>query len=81
MVTYLRLVLGRFYCTFTALLRKSLIINGAGEGNRTLVYVVVKSGKEWLRFKLRVHRPMEHIFPFGRATYQAIDEFYPFSTG
>jgi hypothetical protein len=24
-------------CTFTALLRKSLIINGAGEGNRTLV--------------------------------------------
>ena len=25
------------YCTFTALIRKSLIINGAGEGNRTLV--------------------------------------------
>jgi hypothetical protein len=25
------------YCTFTALLRKSLIINGAGEGNRTPV--------------------------------------------
>jgi hypothetical protein len=27
------------YCTFTALLRKCLIINGAGEGNRTLVTV------------------------------------------
>src|SRR5713101_260417 len=26
-----------FYCTLTALTRKSLIINGAGEGNRTLV--------------------------------------------
>src|SRR6185503_9513815 len=26
-----------FYCTFTALLCKSLIISGAGEGNRTLV--------------------------------------------
>src|SRR6266481_8737426 len=26
-----------FYCTLTALRRKSLIINGAGEGNRTLV--------------------------------------------
>ena len=25
------------YCTFTALIRKPLIINGAGEGNRTLV--------------------------------------------
>jgi hypothetical protein len=25
------------YCTFTALIRKLLIINGAGEGNRTLV--------------------------------------------
>jgi hypothetical protein len=23
------------YCTFTALIRKPLIINGAGEGNRT----------------------------------------------
>ena len=28
---------GSVYCTFTALLRKSLIINGAGEGNRTLI--------------------------------------------
>ena len=28
-----------FYCTFTALLRKSLITNGAGEGNRTLVII------------------------------------------
>ena len=27
------------YCTFTALIRKSLIISGAGEGNRTLVTV------------------------------------------
>ena len=27
------------YCTFTALLRKSLIISGAGEGNRTLVII------------------------------------------
>ena len=26
-----------FYCTFTAIRRKSLIMNGAGEGNRTLV--------------------------------------------
>ena len=26
-----------FYCTFTALIHKSLIMNGAGEGNRTLV--------------------------------------------
>ncbi len=25
------------YCTFTALIRKSLIMNGAGEGNRTLI--------------------------------------------
>src|SRR5580765_4412745 len=25
------------YCTFTAIKRKSLIINGAGEGNRTLI--------------------------------------------
>jgi hypothetical protein len=25
------------YCTFTALIHKSFIINGAGEGNRTLV--------------------------------------------
>jgi hypothetical protein len=33
------------YCTFTALLCKSLIINGAGEGNRTLVTnIVVYSG-------------------------------------
>jgi hypothetical protein len=30
-----------FYCTFTALLHKSLIMNGAGEGNRTLVTIVV----------------------------------------
>jgi transposase InsO family protein len=30
------------YCTFTALIRKSLIINGAGEGNRTLV-IITKS--------------------------------------
>src|ERR1039458_8113460 len=28
---------GSVYCTFTALVRKSLIINGAGEGNRTLI--------------------------------------------
>src|SRR5271155_4197867 len=28
---------GSIYCTFTALHRKPLIINGAGEGNRTLV--------------------------------------------
>jgi hypothetical protein len=27
-----------FYCTFTALNCKCLIINGAGEGNRTLVF-------------------------------------------
>jgi len=27
-----------FSCTFPALLRKSLIINGAGEGNRTLAH-------------------------------------------
>ena len=27
------------YCTFTALLRKCLIMNGAGEGNRTLVII------------------------------------------
>ena len=27
------------YCTFTALIRKSLIINGAGEGNRTLMII------------------------------------------
>jgi hypothetical protein len=27
------------YCTFTALICKSLIINGAGEGNRTLVII------------------------------------------
>src|SRR5437867_13052297 len=27
----------RFTCTLLALIRKSLIINGAGEGNRTLV--------------------------------------------
>jgi len=26
-----------FYCTFTAIRRKCLIMNGAGEGNRTLV--------------------------------------------
>jgi hypothetical protein len=30
---------GSTYCTFTALRRKSLIINGAGEGNRTLVTI------------------------------------------
>ena len=37
-----------FTCTLLALLRKSLIINEAGEGNRTLVtYLVVKSGGEW----------------------------------
>ena len=36
------------YCTFTALLRKSLIINGAGEGNRTLITnLVVESGLKW----------------------------------
>jgi hypothetical protein len=29
----------RFTCTLLALLRKSLIINGAGEGNRTLVII------------------------------------------
>jgi len=28
---------GLIYCTFTAHTHKSLIINGAGEGNRTLV--------------------------------------------
>jgi hypothetical protein len=32
------------YCTFTALTRKSLIYNGAGEGNRTLVYSKVVYG-------------------------------------
>ena len=32
-----RQFLGSVYCTFTALICKSLIINGAGEGNRTLV--------------------------------------------
>ena len=31
------------YCTFTALIRKSLIINGAGEGNRTLVSALISS--------------------------------------
>jgi hypothetical protein len=30
---------GESACVFTALLRKSLIINGAGEGNRTLVSI------------------------------------------
>jgi hypothetical protein len=29
----------RIYCTLTALIRKGLIINGAGEGNRTLVII------------------------------------------
>jgi hypothetical protein len=29
----------QFTCTLLALLRKSLIINGAGEGNRTLVSI------------------------------------------
>jgi len=29
------------YCTFTALLYKSLLINGAGEGNRTLVSMAI----------------------------------------
>ncbi len=29
--------LGHIYCTFTALICKCLIMNGAGEGNRTLV--------------------------------------------
>ncbi len=35
-----------FYCTLTELTRKSLIINGAGEGNRTLVIITtaVSSG-------------------------------------
>jgi len=28
-----------FYCTFTAIRRKCLTINGAGEGNRTLVII------------------------------------------
>jgi hypothetical protein len=53
---------GSLYCTFTALLRKSLIIHGAGEGDRTLVtsmvvenggkwFLVVKSGQKW--FKMR----------------------------
>jgi hypothetical protein len=37
------------YCTFTAAICKSLIINGAGEGNRTLVsifpnHVLTESG-------------------------------------
>ena len=36
------------YCTFTALLRNSLIIHGAGEWNRTLMTrVVVLSGEKW----------------------------------
>ena len=30
-----------FYCTFTALLHKALIMNGAGEGNRTLVFIQI----------------------------------------
>ena len=33
-----------FYCTFTALVRKCLIMRGAGEGNRTLVSI---PSREW----------------------------------
>jgi hypothetical protein len=32
-------IAGGFTCTLLALLRKALIINGAGEGNRTLVII------------------------------------------
>ena len=32
-----KIIAARIYSSFTAILRKSLIINGAGEGNRTLV--------------------------------------------
>ena len=42
-----RLELGDFTCTLPALYRKCFIINGAGEGNRTLVCMMVKSGVEW----------------------------------
>jgi hypothetical protein len=37
-----------FTCALLALLRKPLIINGAGEGNRTLVSKVVQSGVKLL---------------------------------
>ena len=32
-----------FYCTFTAIRRKCLIMSGAGEGNRTLVSVHIRN--------------------------------------
>ena len=39
-----------FYCTFTAIRRKCLIMNGAGEGNRTLVSVgtakIIENGRK-----------------------------------
>jgi hypothetical protein len=35
------------YCTFTALSRKSLIVNGAGEGNRTLVNIPTAVANHW----------------------------------
>src|SRR5258705_1862850 len=52
-----------FYCTFTAPIRKSLIINGAGEGTRTLVSACLSIGGEG-RFSTGGGRKFAFFFDF-----------------
>ena len=56
------------YCTFTALSCKSLIINGAGEGNRTLVSGLGSPHSTIEPHPLTKFRYHNHAGPFGKSS-------------
>jgi hypothetical protein len=56
---------GQTTCTLLALLRKSLTINGAGEGNRTLVSITSKIRRTWKPKELPLLDPNIFLCAYG----------------